>query len=205
MIPPFLINKAASLLGPVAAKLSSPLVKWGLVAAVLIGSNLWTWHSTTVRISVQCERDKTEAAERQAQAFAQKEAEIVAAREDVYRQHNDTMQATSQRILDLQKRMVIYERNAKKTSVPVPPDSVGMFNAISGLLSSQNPVPVAIAPSTGEPHESPEARIEVTQLLLAYGSAYGDCAGELKELWDTYDALVHAIRTQYAIEKGAPE
>lgn len=201
MIPPFLITKAASLLGPIAAKFSSPLVKWGIVAAILLGTNLWTWHKTTIR----CEQDKTEAVAQQAKAFAQKEAEIVAAREDVYRQHNDTMQATSQRILDLQKRMVIYERNAKKTSVPVPPDSVGMFNAISGLLSSQNPVPVAIAPSTGEPHESPEARIEVTQLLLAYVRAYGDCAGELKELWDTYDALVHAIRTQYAIEKGAPE
>ena len=69
MIPPFLINKAASLLGPVAAKLSSPLVKWGLVAAVLIGSNLWTWHSTTVRISVQCERDKTEVGSHDGQPF----------------------------------------------------------------------------------------------------------------------------------------
>lgn len=201
MIPPFLITKAASLLGPIAAKFSSPLVKWGIVAAILLGTNLWTWHKTTIR----CEQDKTEAVAQQAKAFALKEAEIVAGREDVYRQLNATKQVTSQRILDLQKRMVIYERNAKKTSVPVPPDSVGMFNAISGLLSSQNPVPVAIAPSTGEPHESPEARIEVTQLLLAYVRAYGDCAGELKELWDTYDALVHAIRTQYAIEKGAPE
>ena len=201
MIPPFLITKAASLLGPIAAKFSSPLVKWGIVAAILLGTNLWTGHKTTIR----CEQDKTEAVAQQAKAFALKEAEIVAGREDVYRQLNATKQVTSQRILDLQKRMVIYERNAKKTSVPVPPDSVGMFNAISGLLSSQNPVPVAIAPSTGEPHESPEARIEVTQLLLAYVRAYGDCAGELKELWDTYDALVHAIRTQYAIEKGAPE
>ena len=201
MIPPFLITKAASLLGPVAAKLSSPFVKWGIFAAILLGSNLWTWHTTILR----CEQDKVEAIAAQAKAFSAKESEIVAGREAVYRQLNDTKQVTSQTILDLQKRMVTYERNAKKTQVPVPPDSVAMFNAISGLLPSQNPVPVAEPSPTGEPHESPEARIEVTRLLLAYVQAYGDCAGELAELWDTYDALVSAIRSQYAIEKGDVE
>lgn len=198
MIPPFLITKAASILGPVAAKLSSPLVKCGLVAAVLIVSNLWTWHKTTL----QCEQDKTEAMAIQAKAFSEKEAQIVAGREDVYRQLNATKQATSQQIVDLQKRMVMYERNAKKTHVPVPPDSVGMFNAISGLLPGQNPVPVAEPAPTGKPDESREARIEVTRLLLAYVQAYGHCGGELKELWDTYSGLVQAVRSQYAIQRG---
>lgn len=201
MIPPFLITKAASLLGPIAAKLSSPLVKWGIVGAILLGTNLWTWHKTTLR----CEQDKTEIEAQHARVIAQKDAEMVAGRESVYRQLNDTKQATSQRILDLQKRMVIYERNAKKTDVPVPPDSIGMFNAISGLLPSQNPVPLASAASSGEPHESPEARIEVTRLLLVYVRAYGDCAGELNKLWDTYQGLVHAIRNQYAIQQGDTE
>lgn len=197
MIPPFLITKAASLLGPIAAKLSSPLVKWGIVAAILLGTNLWTWHKTTL----QCEQDKTEAIAIQAKAYSEKEAQIVAGREDVYRQLNVTKQVTSQKILDLQKRMVIYERNAKKTNVPVPPDSVGMFNAISGLLPGQNSLPVAESSTAGEPHESPEARIEVTRLLLAYVQAYGHCGGELKELWDTYAGLVQAIRSQYAIQR----
>ena len=201
MIPPFLITKAASLLGPIAAKFSSPLVKWGIVAAILLGTNLWTWHKTTIR----CEQDKTEAVAQQAKAFALKEAEIVAGREDVYRQLNATKQVTSQQIVDLQKRMVMYERNAKKTNMPAPPDSVGMFNAISGLLPGQNPVPVAVSSPTGEPHESPEARIEVTRLLLAYVQAYGHCGGELKELWDTYAALVQTIRNQYAIQQGESE
>jgi hypothetical protein len=197
MIPPFLITKAASILGPVAAKFSSPLVKWGLIAAVFVGSNLWTWHKTTL----QCEQDKTEAIAIQAKAFSEKEAQIVAGREDVYRQLNATKQATSQQIVDLQKRMVLYERNAKKTNVPVPPDSVGMFNAISSLLPSQNLVSVAEPAPTGEPNESPEARIEVTRLLLAYVQAYGHCGGELKELWDTYAGLVQAIRSQYTIQQ----
>lgn len=198
MIPPFLITKAASILGPVAAKLSSPLVKWGIVAAVLLGTNLWTWHKTTL----QCERDKTEAIAIQAKDFSEKEAQIVAGREDVYRQLNATKQATSQQIVDLQKRMVLYERNAKKTNVPVPPDSVGMFNAISGLLPGQNPVPMAEPAAAGKSDESPEARIEVTRLLLAYVRAYGHCGEELKELWDTYAGLVQAIRAQYAIQQG---
>jgi len=200
MIPPFLITKAASLLGPVATKLSSPLVKWGIVVAVLLGTNLWTWHKTTL----QCEQDKTEAIAIQAKAFSEKEAQIVAGREDVYRQLNATKQATSQQIVDLQKRMVMYERNAKKTNVPVPPDSVGMFNAISGLLPSQNLVSVAEPTPTGKPDESPEARIEVTRLLLAYVQAYGHCGGELKELWDTYAGLVQAIRSQYTIQQEEP-
>lgn len=200
MIPPFLITKAASLLGPVAAKLSSPLVKWGIVAAVLLGTNLWTWHKTTL----QCEQDKTEAMAVQAQEYSKKEAQIVAGREDVYRQLNATKQATSQQIVDLQKRMVLYERNAKKTNVPVPPDSVGMFNAISGLLPGQNAMPVAEPAPTGKPDESPEARIEVTRLLLAYVQAYGHCGGELKELWDTYAGLVQAIRSQYTIQREEP-
>lgn len=201
MIPPVLVTKAASLLGPVAAKLSSPLVKWGLVAAILLGTNLWTWHKTTL----QCEQDKTEAMAIQAKAFSEKEAQIVAGREDVYRKLNATKEATSRQIVDLQKRMVIYERNAKKTNIPVPPDSVGMFNAISGLLPSQNPVPLAEPPATGKSDESPEARIEVTRLLLAYVQAYGHCGGELKELWDTYAGLVQAIRAQYDIQQREKE
>ena len=185
---------------PAVAKLSSPFVKWGIVAAVLIVSNLWTWHKTTL----QCEQDKTEAIAIQAKAFSEKEAQIVAGREDVYRQLNATKQATSQQIVDLQKRMVMYERNAKKTNVPVPPDSVGMFNAISGLLPGQNSVPVAEPTPAGKPDESPEARVETTRLLLAYVQAYGHCGGELKELWDTYAGLVQAIRSQYTIQQEEP-
>ena len=198
MIPPFLATKAASLLGPLAAKLSSPLVKWGLVAAVLIFSNLWTWHATTL----ECEREKVEAIAEQAAEFSKQQASVIASREDVLRQRNDTEREANQKIVDLQKRLVIYERNANKSNVPVPPDSVGMFNAISSLLPAQDAVSGA-DPTTGKPHESPEARIEVTRLLLAYVRAYADCGGELKSLWDDYDALVNTLRLEYAIETGA--
>lgn len=197
MIPPFLITKATALLAPVAAKLASPWVKWGLIAAVLVCSNVWTWHHTTL----QAEREKAEAIAAQVQIYEAQTAHIVASREDVLRQRNDTERQTNQKIIDLQKRLVAYERNAKKTNVPVPPDSVGMFNAISSLLPAQHDLSGSDS-STGKPHESPEARIEVTRLLLAYVRAYGDCAGQLRSLWDDYAALVKVVRVQYTIQKG---
>ena len=198
MIPPFLITKAMALLGPIAAKFSSPLVKWGCVVAVLVFTNLWTWHRTTL----ECEREKVEAIAEQAAEFSKQQASVIASREDVLRQRNDTEREANQKIVDLQKRLVTYERNAKKSNVPVPPDSVGMFNAISSLLPAENHLSSPNA-SSGEPHESPEARIEVTRLLLAYVRAYADCGGELKSLWDDYDALVNTLRLEYAIETGA--
>jgi hypothetical protein len=198
MIPPFLITQAKAIVGPLLAKASSPLVKWGIIVAVLIFTNLWTWHRTTL----ECEREKVEAIAEQAAEFSKQQASVIASREDVLRQRNDTEREANQKIVDLQKRLVTYERNAKKSNVPVPPDSVGMFNAISSLLPAQDAVSGA-DPASGKPHESPEARIEVTRLLLAYVRAYADCGGELKSLWDDYDALVNTLRLEYAIETGA--
>ena len=196
MIPPFLITKAASILGPVAAKFSSPLVKWGLIGAVILFSNLWTWHTT----KLNGERERAEAVAEQAREYSQKAAHITESREQVLQQLDAVRREKDEKIIDIQKRLVTYERNAKKSNVPVPPDSVGMFNAISSLLPAENHLPRADA-SPGEPYESSEARIEVTRLLLAYVRAYADCGGELKSLWDDYAALVEILRKEYAIEK----
>lgn len=196
MIPPWLITKAGSLLAPVAAKLSSPLVKWGAILAILVFTNLWTWHRTTL----ECEREKVEAIAEQAAAFSQQQASVIESREDVLRKRNEDERITNQKIIDLQKRLVTYERNAKKTNTPVPPDSIGMFNAISSLLPAQNPVSGA-DPATGKPDEPSEARIETTRLLLAYVAAYADCGGQLSSLWDDYDALRILLRKEYAITK----
>ena len=198
MIPPFLITKAASLLGPVAAKLSSPLVKWGLIGALLLFSNLWTWHTT----KLNGERERAEAVAEQAREYSQKTAQITESREAVLTQLDAVRREKDEKILNIQKRLVTYERNAKKSNVPIPPDSVGMFNAISSLLPAQDPVPSSDS-TTRKPYESPEARIEVTRLLLAYVRAYADCGGELKSLWDDYAALVEILRKEYAIKKDA--
>lgn len=196
MIPPILIEKAGALVAPLLAKLSSPLVKWGCILAILIFSNLWTWHST----KLNGERARAEAVAEQAREYSQKAAQITESREEVLKQLDVVRREKDEKIIDIQKRLVTYERNAKKSNVPVPPDSVGMFNAISSLLPAENHLPSA-DPSTGKPYESPEARIEVTRLLLAYVRAYADCGGELKSLWDDYDSLVTILRKEYAIEK----
>lgn len=197
MIPPFLITKAASLLGPVAAKLSSPLVKWGLIGVLLLFSNLWTWHTT----KLNGERARADAVAEQAREYSKKTAQITESREEALKQLDSIRREKDQKIIDIQKRLVTYERNAKKSNVPIPPDSVGMFNAISGLLPPANDLPGA-DPATRKPDEPSEARIEVTRLLLAYVRAYADCGGELKSLWDDYAALVEILRKEYAIKKG---
>lgn len=199
MIPPILIEKAGALVAPLLAKLSSPLVKWGCILAILIFSNLWTWHST----KLNGERARAEAVAEQAREYSKKTSQITESREEALQQLNIVRREKDQKIIDIQKRLVTYERNAKKTAVPVPPDSVGMFNAISSLLPVENYLP-RTDPATGEPYESPEARIEVTRLLLAYVRAYADCGSELKSLWDDYDALVKILRKEYAIKKEEP-
>ena len=196
MIPPILIEKAGALVAPLLAKISSPLVKWGVIIAVLLFSNLWTWHST----KLNGERAKAEAVAEQAKAYSRQTSQITESREEALKQLDAIRREKDQKIIDIQKRLVTYERNAKKSNVPVPPDSIGMFNAISGLLPPENHLP-RTNPSTGEPHESPEARIEVTRLLLAYVRAYADCGGELKSLWDDYEALVSILRKEYTIKK----
>lgn len=196
MIPPFLITQAKALIGPLLAKVSSPLVKWGFVVVVLLFSNLWTWHTT----KLNGERERAEAVAEQAREYSKKSAQITESREEVLKQLDAVRREKDEKIITIQKRLVTYERNAKKSNVPVPPDSVGMFNAISGLLPAQNNLPSSNA-STGKSDESPEARIEVTRLLLAYVRAYSDCGGELKSLWDDYEALVSILRKEYAIKK----
>lgn len=196
MIPPILIEKAGALIAPLLAKISSPLVKWGVIIAVLLFSNLWTWHST----KLNGERAKAEAVAEQAKAYSRQTSQITESREEALKQLDAIRREKDQKIIDIQKRLVTYERNAKKSNVPVPPDSIGMFNAISGLLPTENHLP-GTNPSTGKPDESPEARIEVTRLLLAYVRAYADCGGELKSLWDDYEALVSILRKEYTIKK----
>lgn len=195
IIPPSLITKVGSLLSPVAAKLASPFVKWGIVGAVILCSNLYTWH----HMSVECQREQKEIAQAQAQAFAEREAAIVEDREKIYQELNETKKVSSDKISNLNQRVVIYERNAKLAKTAVPPDSVGMFNAVSGLFP---PHPgVSGAPSTGKSDEPSETGVEATELLLAHNRARTDCGTELTTLWDDYDALVKVIRSQSAIEK----
>lgn len=196
MIPPILIEKAGALVAPLMAKLSSPLVKWGFILAVLLVSNLWTWHTT----KLNGERARAEAVTEQAKEYSKKTAQITESREEVLKQLDVVRREKDQKIIDIQKRLVTYERNAKKSNVPVPPDSVGMFNAISSLLPTQDDLPRA-DPAAGKPDEPSEARIEVTRLLLAYVRAYSDCGGELKSLWDDYHALVTVLRKEYTIKK----
>ncbi len=197
IIPPGLITKVGSLLAPVAAKLTSPLVKWWLIGAVILVTNLYTWHRTTL----ECERERTEAAEAQAQLFAEKEAKIIADRETIYQELNQTRELSNDQITNLKKRMVLYERNATLAKRTVPPDSVGMFNAVSGLLPPVHGVSGSPA-SPGESHEPSEAGVEATELLLAHNRARTDCGAELTTLWNDYAALVKAIRSQSGTEKG---
>lgn len=194
IIPPSLIAKVGSLVSPVAAKLASPLVKWGLIGAVVLCTNLYTWHY----MSVECEREQKEIARAQAKEFAEREAAIVEDREKIYQELNETRKVSNDKINNLHQQVVIYERNARLAKTAVPPDSVRMFNTVSGLFPPLSGVSGAATP--GKSDEPSEAGIEATELLLAHNRARTDCGTELTTLWDDYAALVKAIRSQRAIE-----
>lgn len=200
-IPAGLVSKIGSFLTPVAAKLASPLAKLGIVAALLLVTNLYTWHHTTVEMTRECEEGKRIFAEEQAKVQAAQDAKVIEERETIYRERNETKRVSDEKITDLKKRMAIYERNAKLANIPAPPGSRAMFDAISGLFPPVTQLPTASA-SAGESDESSKARVEITRLLLAYVNAYGHCGEELTSLWDDYSALVKAVRSQSVIEKG---
>lgn len=197
MIPPALIAKAVQLVGPLAAKLTSPLAKWGIVAVIVLGTNAYTWHWTTVK----CEKGKAEAIAEQARIYTQQAAQLTESRESILRQLNDVRRESDQQILTIQKRLVIYEQKLKRKEMPTATESRLMFDSISSLFPTQNIVPSPNA-TTGKPDEPSEATIATTRLLLAYTGAYADCAGELKILWDDYDSLVRILRAQYSIQTG---
>lgn len=68
MIPPFLIEKAAAFAAPLAAKLTSPLVKWGAIAAGVALLVVCTWWKTYDVMRTACEEEKVIAAQQAATA-----------------------------------------------------------------------------------------------------------------------------------------
>lgn len=70
MIPPFLVTKAAELLAPVAAKFTSPLVKWGALAGVVVLLLAWTNWKTYDRMRAACEEERVRMVAEQAEEAA---------------------------------------------------------------------------------------------------------------------------------------
>lgn len=70
MIPPFLAEKAAELVAPIAAKFSSPLVKWGTVAGVVVLLLAWTNWKTYDAMRSACEEERVRMVAAQAEEAA---------------------------------------------------------------------------------------------------------------------------------------
>lgn len=70
MIPPFLAEKAAELVAPIAAKFASPLVKWGTVAGVVVVLLAWTNWKTYDHMRASCEEERVRMVAAQAEESA---------------------------------------------------------------------------------------------------------------------------------------
>lgn len=70
MIPPFLADKAAELVAPIAAKFASPLVKWGTVAGVVVVLLAWTNWKTYDHMRAACEEERVRMVAAQAEEAA---------------------------------------------------------------------------------------------------------------------------------------
>lgn len=70
MIPPILVSKAAEMLAPVAAKLASPWVKWGAIAAGVVLLLAWSNWRTYDRMRSACEEERVRMVAQQAEEDA---------------------------------------------------------------------------------------------------------------------------------------
>lgn len=138
---------------------------------------------------------------RQAAESVKQVAALYESREGVIRRAEHDKRTLNDKITDLKRKQAIYEQSISGPC-EAPPRSRDMFDATRGLLAADPERLSAADAAAGSLHEPPEARIEITRLLLAYVRAYGDAAEQLAGLWIDYDGLVQERRGQYIVEQA---
>lgn len=183
----------------VAAQLANPLIKWAVIvigSLLLLSSYSWWIYNKGVAAKQQ-EMDAS--ISRQAVETIEHMAALHESRDAVLRQHAAREQELQRKIDDLEHRKALYVKQPTKPC-EVPPGSVAMFNAISGLHATDPERVPASDGASGSAHEPSEAEIGVTRLLLAYVHAYGDASEQLASLWVDYDGLVQEVRGRWIVE-----
>lgn len=127
MIPPFLITKATELLAPVAAKFTSPLVKWGTVAGVVAILLAWTNWITYDRMRTACEDERVRMVAVQAEESAKMSVQAHQMGSVVVREGKLEELSIKTEMADVRKEVVSH---AKKNPKPLTTATVAIYDRL---------------------------------------------------------------------------
>lgn len=195
MIPPFIITKAASLFGPVAAKLTSPLVKWGAIAAGVVLLVVCTWWKTYDAMRTACEEERVRMVAVQAEESAKMSVQAHQMGSVVVREGKLEDLSIKTEMADVRKEVVSH---AKKNPKPLTTATVAIYDKLI-RVPNETAVSVPSADSgTGGPEVS-RGRVDAETPLILRDE-------EGNEIGLTTEDLVQAatdFAEKYALMKNA--
>ncbi len=127
MIPPFLITKAAGLLAPVAAKFTSPLVKWGAVAGGVALVLAWTNWKTYDSMRTACEEERVRMVAQQADDAAKTSVQAHQMGSSAVREAQREERSIADKMADVKKEVVSH---AKQHPQPISPAAVSLYDEL---------------------------------------------------------------------------
>lgn len=198
MIPPFLIEKAAAFAAPLAAKLTSPLVKWGAIAAGAVILVMCTWWKTYDAMRTACEEEKVIAAQQAATAaIAEQRRQLVA----TMALNAKISEEKDQKTRELEAFVESVRKKARKyaaVKVEIPADIVRIHDEYARM--SETPPAGSTLPDSRTGGTEVQSGAVSTQAELRVQVDLGDGTVEMtlenaiNMLSDTYKTLQAALR-----------
>lgn len=141
MIPPFLVTKAAEWLAPVAAKFTSPLVKWGAVGAAVVVLLAWTNWKTYDRMRAACEEERVRMVAAQAEEAARMAVQAHQMGSVAVQQSQQAERAIVDKMDEVKKEVVSH---AKQNPKPLSTATVSIYRELIRVPNETAlPVPAA--------------------------------------------------------------
>lgn len=163
MIPPFLVTKAAELLAPVAAKFTSPLVKWGAVAAAVVVLLAWTNWKTYDRMRAACEEERVRMVAAQAEEAARMAVQAHQMGSVAVQQSQQAERAIVDKMDEVKKEVVSH---AKHNPRPLSTATVSIYRELI-RVPNETALPVPAADSGAGGAEVPRRGVAAeTPLFL---------------------------------------
>lgn len=141
MIPPFLVTKAAALLAPVAAKFTSPLVKWGTVAGVVVVLLAWTNWKTYDHMRTQCEDERDRLVAAQAEEAAKMAVQAHQMGSLAVQEAREAERTIETKMDDVRREVVSH---AKRNPKPLSTATVAIYDRLI-RVPNETAVPVPAA------------------------------------------------------------
>lgn len=198
MIPPFLVTKATQLLAPVAAKLTSPLVKWGAIAGAVVLLVLCTWWKTYDEMRTACEEEKVLAAQQAATAAIEEQRRQLVATMAL---NAKISEERDQKTRELEEFVDSVRKKARKyadVKIQVPTDIVRIHDEYARMsdptpsgAALPDPRSGGIEVQSGAIPSQAEQRVRVD---LGDGTVEMTLENAVLMLSDTYKTLQAALR-----------